>query len=190
MICFDSYQIRPYHYALMSSGLPEFLDLARVSRQPLEQVGRVRIGGLSRLGALLADNGGETSLSLTAGDDGSGRVHVRGEVQATLGLVCQRCLQPMRYEVATSFDLVWVTSEQDVEVVRQESCDPLLSADGRVKLSDLIEDELILALPIVALHDTDECNADRKRPDMNAGEPQMPAKQNPFAALAKLKQRR
>lgn len=174
----------------MSIGLPEFLDLARASRQPLELVGRVRISGLPRLGAALADNSGEASLELVAQDDGSGRILVHGEVEAALGLICQRCLQPMRYDVATAFDLVWVRSEAEMQSVQDESCDPLLSADGRVKLSDLIEDELLLALPIVALHDKGECDADRKIPDVKAQKPEKPAKQNPFAVLEQLKQRR
>lgn len=174
----------------MSIGLPEFLDLARVSRQPLELVGRVRIGGLPRLSAALADNRGEASLKLTARDDGSGRILVQGEVEAGLGLICQRCLQPMQYEVSASFDLVWVRNDAEMQTVQQAACDPLLSADGRIRLGDLIEDELILALPIVALHDVEVCSADRKLPDAISQKPETPVKQNPFAVLAQLKQRR
>jgi uncharacterized protein len=174
----------------MSSGLPEFLDLARVTRQPLEQAGRIRIGKMPRLCAVLSDNGGDARVRLQAQDDGSGRIIVQGEAQADLTLICQRCLQPMQQYVSAGFRLAWVRDEDTAAAMQTETCDPLLSADGRVRLAELVEDELLLALPIVALHELETCDAGSNLHDAHAEAPGTPAKQNPFAVLEQLKQRR
>lgn len=190
MICFDSPALKPYHYALMSSGLPEFLDLARVTRQPLERAGRIRIRAMPRLRAMWPDSDGEVQVQVHAQDDGSGRIIVRGEAQAALMLVCQRCLKPMPQHINAAFCLAWARNEREADAMQDETCDPLLSADGRIKLAELVEDELLLALPIVALHEIDECEAGVQEPATHAGVPELPAKQNPFAVLEQLKRRR
>lgn len=178
----------------MSSGLPEFLDLARVTRQPLERAGRIRIGKMSRLREMLSDSDSdsdsEVQVHVYAQDDGSGQVVVRGEAQAELTLVCQRCLKPMQQHISADFRLVWVRNEREANAIQDESCDPLLSAEGRIKLAELIEDELLLALPIAALHEVDRCEASAPEPETQAVEPEPPAKQNPFAVLEQLKRHR
>jgi uncharacterized protein len=174
----------------MSSGLPEFLDLARVTRQPLERAGRIRIGKMPRLSAALPDSSGEAQVELLAQDDGSGQIILQGETRAELTLICQRCLKPMRQPVRSSFRLAWVRSEAEAAAMQVDTYDPLLSADGRVRLAELVEDELLLALPIVALHELEACDAGSNTGDAHSEAPAVPAEQNPFAVLEQLKQRR
>lgn len=173
----------------MSSGLPEFLDLARVTRQPLELAGRIRIGAMSRLRAALSGSDGEARVQLQAHAEG-GQIVVQGEAQAELVLICQRCLRPMQQTVSAEFQLAWVRDEHEAAALQIGSCDPLLSADGRVRLAELVEDELLLALPIVALHQMQECDAGLQDHALHTGEPELPARENPFAVLEQLKQRR
>jgi DUF177 domain-containing protein len=174
----------------MSSGLPEFLDLARVTRQPLERAGRIRIDAMPRLSAALSDGSGDAQVELLARDDGSGRIVVQGAVEAELKLICQRCLKPMPQHVSANFRLAWVRNEAEAAAMQDETSDPLLSADGRIKLAELVEDELLLALPIVALHEIKECNMGSDMRETHAAKPESLAKQNPFAVLEQLKQHR
>lgn len=175
----------------MSSGLPEFLDLARVTRQPLERAGRIRIGSMPRLAAVLSDSSSaEAQVELDMQDDGSGRIVVQGTVAAQLALICQRCLKPMSQHISTDFRLVWVRNEAEAAAIEIESTDPLLSEDGRVKLAELVEDELLLALPIVALHKLETCGTGLEMHENPAAKPEVPARQNPFAMLKQLKQQR
>ncbi|MGH8370331.1 MAG: YceD family protein [Gammaproteobacteria bacterium] len=173
----------------MSSGLPEFLDLARVTRQPLELAGRIRIGAMTRLRVALSGSDGEARVQLQAHAE-SGQIMVQGEAQAELVLTCQRCLRPMQQHVSAEFRLAWVRDEREAATLQTGSCDPLLSADGRVKLAELVEDELLLALPIVALHEMQECDAGPQDHALHTEEPELPARENPFAVLEQLKQRR
>jgi uncharacterized protein len=174
----------------MPNGLPEFLDLARVTRQPLELAGRVRIKAMPRLRALLSGEAGDAELHLRAVDEGNGRVSLRGGIEAQLALTCQRCLEPMTQPVSAEFRLIWV--RRDSEAAALETEEPLLSPDGRVNLAELVEDELLLTAPAVPMHENMRCKAGRQEQVSRSGEPHpaVAQKQNPFAVLEQLKRHR
>lgn len=174
----------------MPNGLPEFLDLARVTRQPLELAGRVRMKAMPRLRAILSGAAGEAGLHLRAVDEGNGRVSVRGGIEAELPLMCQRCLEPMTQPVSVEFRLIWVRSDREAAALETE--EPLLAPDGRVNVTQLVEDELLLVAPAVPMHENVQCKAGRQNELPRSGEPipSVAKKQNPFAVLEQLKQRR
>ena len=62
--------------------------------------------------------------------------------------------------------------------------DTIYSDDGYIDIIELIEDELILAIPLVAKHENRACNEDWQRAEKESG---TPAKENPFAVLQQLK---
>lgn len=69
-----------------------------------------------------------------------------------------------------------------------ESYEPLLLEESTVSLLEMIEDELILLLPLVAKHNTSECHVEQDfaaSPALVHDEPT--EDQNPFAALEQLK---
>ena len=90
----------------------------------------------------------------------SGRVHFTREsglavADLTLSgeatLVCQRCLGTMTESVNSSVRVALVGSEADASGV-PEDLEPVLAPGGRTTVGELIEEELLLALPIVPLH--------------------------------------
>lgn len=108
--------------------------------------------------------------------------------RATVQLVCQRCLQPMAQALAVDRRFRFVASEAEAER-QDEDADHedvlALPPRGRLDLQPLVEDELILALPLVPRHDV--CPQPLPQPDnAQADEPAA----HPFAALAALKQGR
>ena len=156
--------------------------MASVTRQAMEAAGRLHLDTLPRLRAA-----GEAEVQLRVSDDGSGRVIVRGRVKAQLTLTCQRCLGPVTRALTTEFKLVWVHSDAQAAALPPEPYEPLLSASGRVKVSELLEDELLLALPIVAVHATpEECSELGQRPASRPAE----TTANPFAVLGASKRDR
>lgn len=172
----------------MSGASGEYLDLTRASYRPVQWAGAISIAVLSRLSAELADNSGQATVGLLAKNDG-GQVSVQGNVEAKLVLTCQRCFKNLVLPVKAGFTLAWVRNEAQAADL-PDSYEPLLSASGRVKIADLIEDELLLALPLVAMHQTlHECgiragavpNSDVSRHEAS--------RTRPFAALGRLKHR-
>jgi uncharacterized protein len=101
-------------------------------------------------------------------------------------LVCQRCLNPMRLTLDVDRPIRFVRGEDQAEALDAESDDDVLALEPALDLQTLVEDELILALPIVPHHDV--CPTDSATPAAGA-EPE-PPQEHPFAALAALKPRR
>lgn len=106
------------------------------------------------------------------------------EARATLRLTCQRCLQPVDEPLAAQRSFRFVADEATAEREDEEAEEDVLAlpARGRLDLLPLLEDELILALPLVPRHA--QCPDPLPVPADDLEEP--PA-EHPFAALAALK---
>jgi len=72
-------------------------------------------------------------------------------VRGLATLECQRCMQPMSVPIDTIVKVALVASEADVARVPTE-LEPVLAPGGRISIGELITEELLLTLPIVALH--------------------------------------
>jgi uncharacterized protein len=129
---------------------------------------------------LLVADDGEASCIIRFSRDSLGRPQVTGHVDATLWQVCQRCLQPVAVAVDADLRLV-VVQGLDEAANLDDHLDPLMAAAGGVNIRDLVEDELLLALPDVARHA--DCSAWRDDDETISAEP----KANPFSILQKLK---
>jgi uncharacterized protein len=71
--------------------------------------------------------------------------------QGTATLQCQRCMQPMSVPLERLVKVALVASEADAARVPPE-LEPMLATAGRISIGELIREELLLTLPIVALH--------------------------------------
>ena len=104
-------------------------------------------------------------------------------VRGAATLECQRCMQPMSVPIDTVVKVALIGSEADVARVPAE-LEPVLAPGGRISIGELITEELLLTLPIVALHGEGElCAAQTTAP----GQAQDTHK--PFARLADLLKR-
>jgi len=169
----------------MSVTLPESVDAWRMVSARRSFEGSLPVAALPRLCSALAGSEGSVDYRLDFGRDTLGTDYVDVHAQASLTLVCQRTLEPFALPVAVDNRLGLIRREQD-EAGLPPGCEPLLVAeDGRLAPADVIEDELLLALPLVPM------NPDSSLPDAVAGhgeDDEAVAKQdNPFAVLRELK---
>ena len=102
-----------------------------------------------------------------------------GRLETSLELECQRCLKALDYPIALDFSLMIDASE---ELVSESSVDTLYSDDGIIDIGQVAEDELILALPLVPMHEDTACNE-----NWRVQETEPVVKDNPFAVLQQLK---
>lgn len=170
----------------MLSQLPEQADPRRLCEQGKAFTGRVALRDLPRLTPLLTSVEGEAAFTLEFDRDEEKRLRIRGEVTASLAVLCQRCMKEMQLPVATSFCLSPVSGPVEAEGLPEEY-EPLMLEDALLHPMDLIEDELILAIPPAPRHAEAECVVKmedyRQEPLV---EPEV-AEDNPFAVLASLK---
>ena len=77
---------------------------------------------------------------------------IHGQVHGTVEVVCQRCMQPMQQRVDERFDLMVIDSEAELEQV-PESLEAWIVNASRLDAAALIEEQVLLALPLIAKHD-------------------------------------
>ena len=100
-------------------------------------------------------------------------------------MVCQRCLEPANFHVGGEYDYVIIPEGKSIEDL-PSGYDALEVGDDPIDLTSLVEDELLLALPLVPRHEIcpDSVPLSAQSADFDASQAQRPS---PFAALAALK---
>ena len=122
-------------------------------------------------------------LRRVAGGEAEVWLHLTADT--TVALQCQRCLQALDEALHVDRHFRFVRGEAEAARLDEESEDDILELPPRLDLHALVEDELILALPLVPRHG--RCPAPLPMP-RDVSEPEAPAP-NPFAALAALRRR-
>ncbi len=122
--------------------------------------GNIRLSHMKRLSDLLlnADGVVDVSLDFHTGDDG---VHlVKGTINTRLGMICQRCLKPLHLGINRLFELAFVYSAHEIErLLGSYECYEVHGDEVFVR--DMVEDELILSVPQIPVHDSlTDCDAE------------------------------
>ena len=144
--------------------------------------GALPLSAMSRLGGSLADSEGECRFALEFGQDALQVPYVELSIEAGLPLVCQRSLERFVFPVQTVQRLGLIRDEAEEAALPPGYEALLLDEDGLVRPLDLVQDELVLALPVVPVAPGSE-PVERT---WSAGEEELQAA-SPFAALASLK---
>jgi len=122
---------------------------------------------------------------LAFGKDGSGRAVVHSSIKAELKLECQRCLKTMDHVVNAGSELALVRGPMEAEQLPAE-LDPLLAQENQVlQVRQLVEDELLLSIPLSPRHLAGTCQDNVVT--AAEGAPDDEKIENPFAVLADLR---
>lgn len=168
---------------MADTQLPRQINILRAADQGLQFSGKLLLADMARLTSSLLVNEGEVDVSLAFGKDEAGYRFIRGKLDCLVQMQCQRCSEPMTVELNENFTLSPVLSDGQARSVPSEY-EPLMVDIEDQELLPIIEDELILQLPIVAKHDNDNCHA----AEPAAANKNETLKVNPFAEqLSKLK---
>ncbi len=130
----------------------------------------------------------QATPELRVGSSGQTDIWLHLTANATLPLTCQRCMGPVQIGLQTDQWYRFVASE-DIAMAEDDAADEdLLVLTPQFDLMEVLEDELLMALPLVPMH-----VACPELPVFSAGVLDMPPyaadKPNPFAALAQLKKK-
>ena len=144
------------------------------------------LASMQRAQDLLLDTQGHFEVKLEFSYDSQRLPQVVGLLSGEVVLECQRCLGPCRQTLESEFRWGLVTSEEAAANLPRTH-EPVFIDHERLELLPAIEDEFLLALPLVAYHPEDECQL---QPLEQAPSVEQPAAQenNPFSALADLKE--
>jgi uncharacterized protein len=167
----------------MLGGLSATVDPILLADSGERLSGRVPIQSMARLKAQLLDEAGEVDIDLVfERSEGANLRRMRGRLVAHVALTCQRCLEAMSLDVVARPDTI-LLREGEPDPGLPPEADVLTVGAAPVSISELIEEELLLALPMVPMHVLAECPARKYIGAADAEE-----KSHPFAALARRKQ--
>jgi uncharacterized protein len=168
----------------MSPPWSQPLDVDRLSPGETEIGFDVPLAALARLRSRIAGIGGSVRGAARFGRRGRFAV-AELSLAGKATLQCQRCMQPMELALDSTTQVVLIAAEADAGEV-PEDLEPVLAREGRISTGELVEEELLLALPIVPLHeDLSECAVPASAP-LVAEEAPEHVTQRPFEGLADL----
>ncbi len=141
--------------ATPESVLPRHIDPRKFAKQGVSVEGSIDLKELDRLVPLLATNKGSLYAELIFGVDEQGTRNLTGHATAEVEMVCQRCLEAAPQSIHMSLNLAMIWSDDKAEHL-PKPWDPWIVGEGATDIYQIVEDELILSLPIVAYH-SEEC---------------------------------
>ena len=170
---------------------PTRLDIKALALSGQQLAGRNLLSHFSRLMQDLRGQSPDVPLDWIArgetrlGASGQQEPWLHLALETSLPLVCQRCMGPVEVPVSSRREFRFVATE-DEALVQDEACEEdLLVLSREFNLHELIEDELVMELPLIAKHEV--CPTTIKLEAVDAAfDAPASAKPNPFAALSGL----
>ena len=166
-------------------ALPTQIDPRKLALQSTLLEGNINAGSLTRLSSAVTDICGPVHASIVFELDESRQPIAKGNISVSVKVICQRCLDPMVLDLKAKFALQVIWTEEQMANVAP-SYEPWLVVDKTADLIPVVEDELLLALPIVNYHDLGSCTGDAiQQNEAVRGEEVIV--DNPFSVLQQLK---
>lgn len=171
---------------------PRRLDVRRFAEEGAELAGEDGLLRYHRLAAETQPGAADRPVTWQARGEMLNPRHVHPQVwlhldaTAKLPLVCQRCLAPVDVPLSVQRSFRFVPDEATAAAEDDEAEEDLLALSRSFDLLELVEDELLMELPVAPMHDV--CPEPVK---MSAADADFEAaggqRENPFAVLGRLK---
>ena len=156
------------------------VDALELAQSGKSVSGTFPLASLGRLHDQVSSLDATLSYELSGQVDSEGNPGLHCRVRGTLQLTCQRCLQPLTWELDLASDLILVGSEAELAEGKDdpEAPDRLL-VEKEMDVQALIEDEVLLGMPLVPRHPEGQCQAAHTGTRRDG--------EHPFAVLARLR---
>lgn len=121
--------------------------------------------------------------------DPAGRCLIAGTASAEVTQTCQRCMEPVNFPVETEFTLLVISSEQEAKQLPETlpgDPEPIIQERRLMDAAALVEDELLLALPLITRHDDSLSCGPQTRPEPTKV-PESVTENRPFQVLKDMK---
>ncbi|KLV11436.1 MULTISPECIES: 23S rRNA accumulation protein YceD [Photobacterium] len=165
--------------------LPLKVDPVRAAQKKLDYDGIIKAELLERLAESTQSVTRDANVTLSFDLDQRHIAFMRGRADVEVMLTCQRCQEEFKHEYSVEFCYSPLLNREGADDL-PEAYEPAdVDENGEINLIQIVEDELILELPQVAMHDEADCKASG---NMTFGEiPVADERPNPFAVLKNLK---
>jgi uncharacterized protein len=166
--------------------IPLTIDPKRAAKLHAEYSGVLESCNLPRLLETSAGFCSDIQVQFSCDTDKQGLVTLIGHAKGELTLTCQRCMNEFNLPLAVEFSFTPVNEKtQDEEL--PEVYEPVdVDEHGFINISELIEDELLVSIPFIPMHATEECSVSGHDTVVGEIEDIVDERPNPFAVLKNL----
>lgn len=133
-------------------ALPKYIHPIELADRGAELKGTLKLKNFTRVSEIVAEKEGEINVALKLGKDIEGIRYLNGTITGKVELICQRCLKTLAYPIEIAVQLSPVYNEAAAQRL-PERYEPLIITEDTVLLADIIEEELLLALPMIPKHE-------------------------------------
>jgi len=133
-------------------------DAWKLARERGSVEGNIDAHRLTRVADVLAQGPAEISWRIAGAADGEGRAALDIELTGEVTLRCQRCLGSLAWPVRHHGTVLLAASESELAALDARIEAEVVLAAGPLDPLELVEDELILALPFAPRHPADTCS--------------------------------
>lgn len=180
-----------YYCAPMSDSpqplpFPLYVDLRKVFSQKAFFEGSLDPSKFARVAPLLASEQFKVAAELRFLLDRRARRRISGKIKAELSVACQRCLQPLEITLEDDIDLALVSSEEQAAAI-DDGVDPWIEADFKLDPAQIVEEQLLLSMPLASYHDRADCAPVGRDASKSTLDTPQEGEANPFAILQTLK---
>ena len=170
---------------MSNAPLPKKIDPRKLADRGVRIEGEAEISSFPNLVTMLTDSQSTISVDLQFDLDELRIRTIKGNAAGTVNMTCQRCLEPVDILVEANFNLAIAPTEEHAKKL-PKYYDPMIVGEEDLELFAMVEEELILSLPIVPYHD--DCSVQTSFGDEASSDKETDFdKPNPFSVLASLK---
>lgn len=167
--------------------LPGTIDPIQLAERGAQLTGTLPLKSMPRLAQGSLEGSGDVMVDLAFERQEGEKVFVmHGALCLRLRLTCQRCLEAMDLEIKAA---PWLILQKPGERLERHEGEADIVADKPIPLSSLVEDELLLAMPMVPMHAPDQCPTKVRAASVArvAADQGRRGGKNPFSVLSRLK---
>ena len=169
---------------MLSGPLPIKVDHRKLARQGQILNCSLPKQQFVRFSETLAEVDGDIDVELLFSKGMQDRTQIHGNLSSNIKLVCQNCLKPFSFILECPIDLEIVANESEIEWVA-EGIDVIVAEDSEINLAEILEDELIMSVPMIPRHPQVRCpDNDYEQKDVKALFGRNFTIHRPFAGLA------
>ena len=170
----------------MSQGqLPKKVDPIKLAANDVTLSGTVELQQMPRLVSCIEQGQSAIDVQLRFFKDEQGIKVIQGTSDAVVEVICQRCLGQTTLNLKAEISLALLSDDSKAQQLPNHY-DPLIIEQTPIILAEIIEEELLLCLPSVPMHDADQCSLAEYERGAEAEQTKRP---NPFQVLADLKKK-
>lgn len=171
----------------MLGSWSSLIDPIQLAEKGARLSGELPVKGMARLREMSRDDEGSVRIDLQfERNPADGLRTVHGTIDARINTTCQRCMESMTLSLSVRPRLLLLRVGEREELMESEDA---LVVEHPITLGSLIEDELLLSMPMVPMHPIEDCGVQEMRESLRQMEfePNDKNQAKPFSALAALK---